>query len=253
MEKNDPTYQQTEKRGNRNSFAGLILLIVGGALLLRQFGANLPDWIFSWQMLLIVIGIFIGVKHNFRNFSWLAITAVGVIFLLDEMYPDLALRNFAWPLVIIGVGLFIIFSPNRSRNVRRKYLESDPHPNRTFFESDSDMEKSPNDVLDIVSIFGSIKKQVISKNFVGGEVVCIFGGSEINLSQADSQRPMIIDIVQIFGGAKLIVPANWEVRSEAVAILGGIEDKRAHTNASPDKVLVLKGTTLFGGIEIVNY
>ena len=252
MERNDPTYQPKEKHRNRNTLAGLILLIVGGALLLRQFGADLPDWIFSWQMLLIVLGIFIGVKNNFRNFSWLAITAVGIIFLLDEMHPDLSLRNFAWPLLIIGVGLLIIFSPNRSRRARNRYLPNETPKDYTALES-ADMEQSPSDVLDIVSIFGTVKKQVISKNFVGGEVVCIFGGSEVNLTQADSPRPMIIDIVQIFGGAKLVVPANWEVRSEAVAILGGIEDKRGQTGTSPTKVLVLKGTTIFGGIEIVSY
>jgi predicted membrane protein len=253
MEQNDPTYQANEKHKNRNAFAGLILLLVGGALLVRQFGANLPNWIFSWQTLLIVLGIFIGVKNNFRNFSWLAITAVGVVFLLDEMYPDLALRNFAWPLLIIAVGLFIIFAPNRSRNVRRKYLQDNENKDYAFFEGAVDVQRSPNDVLDIVSIFGSVKKLVISKSFAGGEVVCIFGGTEINLTQADGLKPMVIDVVQIFGGTKLIVPANWEVRSEAVALLGGIEDKRGQTTSAPDKVLILKGTTIFGGIEINSF
>lgn len=60
----------------------------------------------------------------------------------------------------------------------------------------------------------------------------------------------------MFGGTKLIVPANWEIKSEIVTVIGNMEDKRP---ASPKlgegsgKVLVLTGTTVFGGIEISSY
>ena len=92
-----------------------------------------------------------------------------------------------------------------------------------------------------------------SKNLRGGEIVAVFGGAEVNLTQADFYNRIEIEVVQIFGGTKLVVPANWEVRSEAVALFGGIEDKRMPMAPSPDKVLVLKGTTIFGGIEIKSF
>ena len=38
-----------------------------------------------------------------------------------------------------------------------------------------------------------------------------------------------------------------------VAIFGGIDDKREQISNTPDKVLVLKGFTMFGGIEIKSY
>jgi len=53
---------------------------------------------------------------------------------------------------------------------------------------------------------------------------------------------------------KIIVPAHWEVRSEVTAMFAGFEDKRqqpAITN--PDKVLILDGTSIFGGIELKNF
>jgi predicted membrane protein len=85
--------------------------------------------------------------------------------------------------------------------------------------------------------------------------VNIMGGTEINLMQADINGTVILEVTQIFGGTKLIVPSNWEIKPEMVAIFGGIEDKRTMQNVSgnTDKILVLKGTTLFGGIEIRNY
>jgi predicted membrane protein len=61
-------------------------------------------------------------------------------------------------------------------------------------------------------------------------------------------------VVQVFGGTKIIVPANWTVHSEMVAIFGGIEDKRPpQLNVAAEKVLVIVGTSLFGGIDIKSF
>ena len=53
-----------------------------------------------------------------------------------------------------------------------------------------------------------------------------------------------------------MVPPNWEVRSESVAVFAGIEDKRNLLPGSrfdPNKVLIIKGTSVFGGIEIKSF
>jgi predicted membrane protein len=146
--------------------------------------------------------------------------------------------------------LFIIFRP-------KKACFNDDHPFKKKewgHRSEVPLNIENNDVLDIVSIFGSVRKNILSKSFRGGEIVSIFGGSEVNLTQADIINVAELEIVQIFGGTKLIIPSNWNVRSEAVAILGGVEDKRElRTGVTPDKTLIIKGTTIFGGIDIVSY
>ena len=100
-----------------------------------------------------------------------------------------------------------------------------------------------------------IKKNIISKNFKGGEIVSILGGTELDLSQADMKEEAILEITTILGGTKLIIPSNWDIKSEAVTIFGGIDDKRKmHTiTEAVEKTLILKGTVLFGGIEIKSY
>jgi len=56
------------------------------------------------------------------------------------------------------------------------------------------------------------------------------------------------------GGTKIIVPPNWEVRSEVTALFAGFEDKRQQPlTANPDKVLIIDGTSIFGGIELKNF
>ena len=107
-----------------------------------------------------------------------------------------------------------------------------------------------------VTIFGENRKQILSKDFKGGESVCVFGGVEINLTQADINGRIPLELVQVFGGTKLIVPPHWKIDTEeVVSVFGGLNDKRQVQNAVTDqtKVLVLKGTTFFGGIDIKSF
>ena len=45
----------------------------------------------------------------------------------------------------------------------------------------------------------------------------------------------------------MLVPSDWDVKIEVVAIFGGYSDKRVISAVSPDKRLVVKGISLFGG------
>lgn len=242
---------------NDRIWTGLILVIVGGALLVQRSGVDLPDWLFTWPMILILIGLISGVKHGFRNPSWLIFVAVGVFFLADDIITDLNLKPYFWPIVIIGVGLLFILRPKRRFSYSRQETDWADHVSTDFNPADPTQPGTTHteEILDSVSIFGGVKKVVTTKNFKGGDIVCFMGGAEINLSQADIQGPVTVEIFQAFGGTKLVVPPHWEVKSEAIAIFAGIEDKRPPQPGrfDPSKVLILKGTTVFGGIEIKSY
>ncbi len=114
---------------------------------------------------------------------------------------------------------------------------------------------SGDDYLDETSVFGGVHKVVVSKNFKGGDVVNIFGGCDINLTQADFTGTVTLDITQIFGGAKIIVPTDWKVVVKTTSIFGGVEDKRPASliKENPDKTLLIEGTSIFGGISIQCY
>jgi predicted membrane protein len=117
------------------------------------------------------------------------------------------------------------------------------------------VSESAEEYVDSTSVFGGAKKNIISKNFKGGDLVNIFGGTELDLTRADFTGTATIELTTIFGGTKLIVPSNWTIKSEAVTIFGGLEDKRNTQNLtdSTEKILLLKGTVIFGGIEIKSF
>jgi len=66
---------------------------------------------------------------------------------------------------------------------------------------------------------------------------------------------VIIDITQIFGGTKIIVPSHWQVVSDLAAVFASVDDKRMRTSASPnnEKVLVLKGVSIFAGVDVRSF
>ncbi len=229
---------------------GLLLLVVGGKVLLNKMGYELPEFLFSWQMFVIALGVIIGIRKDFQGVGWLIIVLIGTLFLIDEFAVDGGLRKFIVPIVLIGTGLFFIFKPRGHFSGRCMQ-----GPSATESETLSPGAYSAEDVLDVTSIFGGIKKKIFSKNFRGGEMVNIFGGSQIDLTQADLNGTAILDVSILFGGATLLVPGNWNVVSDAVAILGEVKDKRVVQN-SPEtsrKTLLIKGTVIFGGVDVKSF
>jgi predicted membrane protein len=258
-------------KNNGKVFVGLILLVLGTLLLVRQFTFFFfPDWVFSWPMLLIVIGLFSGFKHEFKNPSWFVMVSIGIIFLSGRLVPELNLRAYLWPLAIMGLGIWLIIKRNQTPANMKKWAQKKEEVKFDFAPeadyvvkpegTETNQENFASDplgdsYLDAVSVFGGIKKTILSKDFKGGEIVNIFGGAELDFTRADINGIVMIDITQVFGGVKLLVPPHWQVRSDIAAIFAGIDDKR-FSNAgaqSPDKILVLKGTSIFGGIDVRSF
>jgi len=220
-------------------------------LLAKKAGADLPPWLFTWQMALITFGVFVGAKHRFRDWGWLVPVAIGSVFLADKFIEDISIEQFFWPIIIIFIGLVMIFKPKRSRDgVWRRWNEK--HQEQFSAMNSQNTEE---DFINAVTIFGGAKKVIISKDFKGGETTTFFGGVEINLTQADINGRAELELTQVFGGTKLVVPSNWKIQTEElVSVFGGLDDKRKNiTTPDPDKTLVLKGTCIFGGIDIKNY
>jgi predicted membrane protein len=249
-------FNSNPKKKNDRLLLGALVIGAGILLLFRNLGFWFPSFLFSWPMILIAVGLFIGVRDKFSNNGWWIVMAIGGFFLLRREFDYFDLGDFFWPLLILAIGISILLGKGGRR---RRWLDNNDD-NQSTTTNFSTMGTTANaetgstnkeDVIDAAAIFGSVKKNMYSKNFKGGEVVTVFGGSEINLMHADFTGEIKLEIVNIFGGTTLFVPAHWQIRSEAAAILGAIEDKRREPAAiQQDKVLIIEGTVIFGGIDI---
>jgi predicted membrane protein len=249
--------KNTENREGNKFVAGVIIVVVGVALLLRNIGFLLPHWLFTWPMILILVGIYTGFKHNFKNNSWLIVTGIGAFFLIQKFIPSLHLEPFFWPLIIIAIGVMYILNPGKKMGSNWKQIGDDDKSKVSDswqgFASDEAVDS--NDEFKVSSIFSGVKRNIITKNLKRGKITTIFGGAEIDMSQADMTSPSYINIDVAFGGVEIVVPANWTIQNDMQGVFHGVEDKR-YNNAvvvDPTKVLVLKGNCAFGGIEVKSY
>lgn len=219
-------------------------MVAGGLLLFDTFDiTQLPirHYILSWKTLLIAIGIVLLAARE-KPIAGYVLIGLGVIFWLPSLVNySISLHQIFWPAILIGVGVLIL-AKRGVYDKRQKF-------------SGSNTETS-SDYIDDVSILGGGTKIIQSKNFKGGDITAIFGGSEFSFKDAElSPDGCTIDVFTMFGGSKLIVPDNWMVKSDMFSIFGGFNDKRAirSNESDPGKVLHLKGAVIFGGMEIKSF
>jgi len=203
----DPNYKDPH---NNKTLAGAVLLLVGVVILVHQFNFYFfPWWLFRWYMILIVFGIYSGVKHNFRNSTWMILIFIGLFSLFNDVLPRIHIWENFWPVILIAIGVKMITSRNQSWSTKGRWVHGRWDKNwRVNFNDPNTFSGTPgvdytkpgaepppddaepkkhmgDDYLDAVSIFGGVKKMILSKDFKGGEIVNIFGGADIDFTQAD--------------------------------------------------------------------
>jgi predicted membrane protein len=229
---------------NRNfdsrSFVGIILVALGGILIARNYGwldYEITRYLISWQMILIVIGLFNLARRAYT--PAIVLISIGLFFLID--FPDGLRENF-WPALIVVVGISLILQWRRPAQ-------------RSHFPNFSKGNSKSVDAIDETAVFGGRNISVVTENFQGGKITAIFGGSTIDLRFAKPVEGCTIDVVTIFGGTKIIVPEEWNMKIDVVPIFGGFDDKRSASvisRTSTGKVVMIKGSCIFGGGEITN-
>jgi predicted membrane protein len=236
--------QPFKRTGRVHLLLGIVLMFLGLFLiadLADIFPWRLRDYLFTWQALLILLGlIFLSNKEN--KGTGLILIAIGSFFLLPRIiHVPYYWRSLFWPSILILLGLVVIFSSRR-------------HGGTSLFSHKK--KATGDDVLDEVSIFGGGDKIVNSQQFQGGRITHIFGGSKIDFTQARlAPGKHYLELVLIFGGTKLIIPEGWDVKLEVTSIFGGFSDKRIKSRVvtDTDRKLVITGSSIFGGGDIVNY
>lgn len=222
---------------NSRITAGIVIILIGVGFLIDEmigvsFGYILRNW---WPLIFVIIGL----QHLNRSKSiWspLIFIFVGIYLLLTNL--DIIPGNF-WsnilPLLLILIGVGFLTSQKRKKN-----------------EHGVNTEDSRESM--ITSIFSGNHTIIDSKDFKQTDILCIFGGVELDFRNAEIHEEAFVEINCIFGGVEIKVPDDWEIRFSGTPILGGFEDKTYRkTNSDLIKpVLNIYYTVIFGGINIKN-
>jgi len=241
----DRMRQYREHRQKNRVFFGILLALVGAAFLLRELDI-LPYYamLVSWPIILIIIGIMIGIKNNFRRNAWWILIIIGAA----NLTPQFTIHGhqsseLVWPALIMLFGLVIAFRPRKD-----KYCAPNFNIRSSIITESS---------LNIEATFGGRKEVVTSKDFKGGVINITFAGCELNLAQADFTEPsVVLECKVAFGGLEIVVPSHWEIQNEVNPSFGSVEDERTiqtPTTSDNKKILILRGNCSFGSIELKSY
>lgn len=227
---------------NKNAIVGIVFITIGAVFLLDNLDIiswRVRHYLFQWENVFIIIGlVLLSSRENFRK--GLIFLAIGVFLNLDNWFNvDVNIFDL-WPIALVLIGIALI--------TRNKATDDKSKHNRTTRLFDADK-------IDDTAIFGGGDKVVNSQSFKGGMLTAIFGGSNIDLTQAKlAEGHQVIDVFFVFGGSKIRVPQDWQVEMNVTGIFGGMSDKRKFVDPkmNAENRLYIKGTAIFGGADVTN-
>lgn len=103
--------------------------------------------------------------------------------------------------------------------------------------------------------FMAFKRRITTQHFRYAKLSAVFGGFHLDFTMAEMEgNQAVILIDAVFGGGEIRVPPSWRVTIDAHAFGGAFMDE---TYARPDatapaKTLIIRGSTVFGGVVIKN-
>jgi hypothetical protein len=152
-----------------------------------------------------------------------------------------------WPVLLIGLGLFLLVNRtvwhfNMGRYCRDGYAGA--------YQSGGGYRVRES------AVFGGGKRRINAQDFTGGKIEAVFSGYEVDFRDAGMQGDTaILKVDVVFGGAELRIPETWSVVVQGNGVFGAFSD----TSRQPDpartpnaKRLIVKGSAVFGGVEIRN-
>lgn len=240
---------------------GLLLIAEGLVYLFYNLGyieKPLMKIVISFPSILLIISLYwLFFRNFFSGFMLLLVSLILLVHKISIYYPDLInfpFQNLSFKLTILPI-LFIIIGISIISKILAKPKEKDHQQEYEFI----DRMKNIGFLQKLFSgknvIFGASKNIVIAPIFNGTDINTIFGGAVLDLRKTDIEEgETTIEVNVVFGGVEIYVPSNWEVIVNTTNILGATEDKRFYTDEKTfsNKQLIIKGSCIFGGIEIKN-
>lgn len=214
---------------------GIGILFLGTVLMLENFGIRGAHYLWRlWPLIIVALGIIKLRNAKGSRTGAYMLLAIGSALSLSTIF-GIDLGSLLGPLFVMGIGIFIML------HALKKHRQSPPSL------------KESEDFIKGMALFSSYRHRHPRSPFKGGELTAIFGGTEVDLRDAQiTSQSVRLDCFIMFGGGEIRVPEGWDVRVSATAIFGGIDNKSIPlpNGAQGKPVLSVTGMVLFGGMEI---
>jgi len=241
-------------------------LIITAGILLLLFKAGIISLacrhvIFSWPMILIGIG-FVGLFSWHKKWVGPLLMLIGGFFLLPKLNIDGFgfINDNRWAIIFIIIGIIVVFNgifghshhhwwKYRYESHSGRYQQGDDQNSYVY---SAEKEQKPGYIYREY-VFGGSKETINTKNFKGGKISCVFGGIELDLSDAELADGINhLALRTVFGGIVIYMPADWHVEIHQHQVLGQFVDRRPTRGVemSNDKILIIHTEMVLGGGEL---
>lgn len=218
-----------------NLIWGILLIAIGIIIGLNSLGiTNITLFFDGWWTLFIIIPNLVDIIKDPRkmsNYIWLV---VGVVLLLcaQGILRFEIVGKLILPSILVAIGLSLLLKDKVEAKVKEKIKNLNKDGLEEYYATFSGQEIHPR-----------------GDEFKGASLNAIFGGIDLNLSEAQIQKDTLINITSVFGGVDIKVPANVNVKVQGTSIFGGVDNKvKKYTENLP--TIYVKAFCLFGGADI---
>lgn len=243
----------------RRLFFGVIVIALGVLFSLDRMGyVNAGEFWEYWPVLLIAAGIGRVVQPcsaRERGFGVLLVV-VGTWLLLSNL--ELISYSFSdvWPIFLVLLGITMVWraiaGPARVGPGRRLKEESAAGESPATVGGPATGASVTSSTVDGFALLGGVNRKCLSQDFRGGSLTAIMGGCELDLRNASiTSGQAVIDTFAFWGGIEIKVPQDWSVVVQGTPVLGAFDDKTVRVGDG-NKVLVIRGVALMGGVDVKN-
>lgn len=220
-----------------NILWGVLFIIVGVGL-----GGNaLELWDFhlffdGWWTLFIIIPSIISMVQNGVNTDNIIALGIGVLlfFACIDCIPLNIIKKLIIPVILIVAGIRVMLVGTKRKN----------EPTKINLDKDKR--------VGVVSIFGGHDTKYPKDVLNYAEVLSVFGGSTLDISDAIIDKDIKIDVVSIFGASTIVVPRNCKINVSSIPIFGATSNKSEPNNNLEAKTININAISIFGGTDIRN-
>lgn len=199
------------------------------------FPGGLAEW---WPSIIILLGLaqLVLSRGAWRGPAIVVLVGVALQVWELDVLPPRAWR-YLGPVALLVLALVLLLP---AKSPTPPWTEHAREDSRRSHGAGSD-----------AAIFSSVRADVPSVEYKGGELTAVFGSLDADFSRAKlPPEGARLKVTSVFGGVRIRVPAEWRVEVHGTPVAG----KWTNTTRSPPEgpVLRVEATPVFGNVEIGN-
>ena len=196
----------------------------------------------GWWALFVIVPCFVNIFNDRHKSGAIIGFGIGILLLLAArgIIPWNDIWKYMLCIAAVVWGFSLLFFNKKNSCGRNCHIDGEPHP----------VVLDGNKMHKIDVTFGKQEYSLDGQPFSGADVHTSFGFVSLDLRHADILDGAVIRVDCSFGGIQIRVDKGVCVKNDIDTTFAGIDCDCCTQPADGNKILYLKGSCTFGGIEI---